>query len=117
MSMGFKSVDTMNARIDALPQGPNWQCTTMHVKGDLVDENGVEIEDYLDLWHRNPVEVVAELLGNPDFSDQIVWSSEKRYRDAQGRVQEYKEMSSGNWWWDVQVCHLRSSAKRVLIAT
>lgn len=110
--LGFRSKDTLFRKIDALPQGPGWTCTTIEAKGDLVDSSGNPLVEYLDVWHRNPIDVIKDLLGNPHFKDSLQWSAIRRYRDNKGKVQEFSEMSTGDWWWETQVCsrnHYRQS--------
>jgi len=39
--------------VDALPQGPEFQCTPLKVVGDIIDERGNKREEILDVWHRD----------------------------------------------------------------
>jgi hypothetical protein len=80
--------------IDALPHGPNWQ-RVEHVAFGQTHE----------LWMRDPVDCVAELIGNPLFSSALRYRPEQLFvYDAEGtRQRVYDEMWTGEWWWDVQV--------------
>ncbi|KAJ7458310.1 hypothetical protein B0H11DRAFT_2317943, partial [Mycena galericulata] len=51
-------------RIDALPQGPTWECYPFELVGDELGEDGKLRTEILEIWHRDPVECVRELLGN-----------------------------------------------------
>ncbi|KAF8219804.1 hypothetical protein L208DRAFT_1546205 [Tricholoma matsutake] len=53
--------------IDALPLGPKFSYTPLKVVGNTKDANGNNHIETLELWHRDPVECIAKLLGNPSF--------------------------------------------------
>ena len=59
----YKSACEFFKHIDALPPGPKFSCTPLKVKGDLTDTNGNNRLETLELWHCDPIEYVAELLG------------------------------------------------------
>ncbi|KAG1734399.1 uncharacterized protein EDB91DRAFT_1238423 [Suillus paluster] len=67
-----------------------------------------------ELWQRNPVECVRDLIGNPAFKDYLSYVPEKVYADAQGKMQVYDEMWTGDWWWNMQE-HLPSGAVVALV--
>jgi len=71
--------------VDALPQGPEFQCTPLKVVGDIIDERGNKREEILDVWHRDPVEVIADLLENISFKDNMKWVPERRFRDRENQ--------------------------------
>ncbi|KAF8234203.1 hypothetical protein L208DRAFT_1263000, partial [Tricholoma matsutake] len=53
--------------IDVLPPGPKFSYTPLKVVGDTEDANGNNCIKTLELWHCDPAECIAELLGNPSF--------------------------------------------------
>ncbi|KAJ7106620.1 hypothetical protein C8R44DRAFT_834329 [Mycena epipterygia] len=57
----------------------------------------------LDLWWRDPVECVAELIGNPAFKDAMRYAPQKLYADKDGKVEVIDEMWTASWWWEIQV--------------
>jgi hypothetical protein len=58
----------------------------------------------LELWRRDPIECVRELMGNPMFKDVLKYAPEKAYLDPEGKNGRiYDEMWSADWWWDTQV--------------
>ncbi len=59
--------------------------------------------EHLELWYRDPVECVAELMGNPVFAKDMAYAPERKFEDKQAVNQVFDEMSTGTWWWDVQV--------------
>ena len=78
--------------------------------GDKVDENGQPLAEELELWSRDPVECIYELLSNPMFKDSISYVPEKVYEDSKGKTRIYDEMWTADWWWDVQVSLLMSKS-------
>ncbi|KAJ7623731.1 hypothetical protein FB45DRAFT_980504 [Roridomyces roridus] len=89
-------------KIDALPGGPEWECEIFDVVGDEVDENGEPKKEEIELWKRNPVECIRELMGNAAFREKMRYAPQRVYRDAEGNRREYGEMWTTNWWWDLQ---------------
>ena len=61
------------------------------------------MHEQLELWHRDPIECVKGLIGNPAFKDFISYVPERVYLDKEGKVRVFDEMWTGNWWWDTQV--------------
>jgi hypothetical protein len=57
----------------------------------------------LELWRRNPVDCVKELMSNPAFKAVLRYAPERVYRDKEGKIRVYDEMWTGDWWWDTQV--------------
>ncbi len=95
-------------KIDELPtQTTGWTCDLITVKGDNVDANGKFAAEELELWHRDPVECVKELMGNPAFRDLLVYAPEQAFRDEEGTNRIFDEMWTGDWWWDMQVSHFQ----------
>lgn len=95
-------------KIDSLPGGVKWQCRTLDTKGDLPDldkdPTGATMKsERLDLWWRDPVECVAELIGNPAFKDAMRYAPQKLYADKEGEVEVIDEMWTASWWWEIQV--------------
>lgn len=91
-------------KIDALPtQGPKWTCDIVTAAGDRLDDNGRVMVENLELWRRDPVECVKELMGNPAFRDVMAYAPERHYEDESRNIRIYDEMWTGNWWWDSQV--------------
>ena len=90
--------------IDKLPTGPEWTCKLVHVQGDLEPaEDGPTDDEELELWLRDPVACIRELIGNPAFHGQIAYAPEKVYLDCHGRTRRYDEMWTCDWWWRTQV--------------
>ncbi|KAJ7073650.1 hypothetical protein C8F01DRAFT_970896 [Mycena amicta] len=64
--------------------------------------------EVLELWHRDPLDCVRELLGNPNFANAQTFTPMWLFRSVdpsmgEGINRHYDEMWTGTWWWDTQV--------------
>jgi Plavaka transposase len=66
-------------RIDALPAGPGWSRHTVPVLGDILDGKGKLLREELELWLRNLVECVKDLIQNPAFRKSLAYAPERVY--------------------------------------
>ena len=62
-------------KVNQFPIGPEWKCRLINVTGDLLDDEGKKKSEHLELWCRDPVECVKELIGNPFFKEYMFWSA------------------------------------------
>ena len=90
-------------KVDQLPIGPEWKCSIIDITGDRADEEGNMMQEQLELWHRDPIECVKELIGNPAFKDYISYVAEHVYVDDEGVIRIFDEMWTDDWWWNTQV--------------
>lgn len=90
-------------KIDALPPGPEWTCELLELEGDILDEGGAPQTETVELWRRNPVECVQELIGNPEFKQFMKYAPYRLFMNDDGTDQCWDEMATGSWWWDIQV--------------
>ena len=77
-------------------------CEIFEITRDRLDENGDPIVEEVELWRRNPVECVHELIGNPAFKDGMKYAPEQHYEDDELKNRVYSEMATGDWWWETQ---------------
>ncbi|KAG1890067.1 hypothetical protein F4604DRAFT_2003912 [Suillus subluteus] len=89
-------------RVDALPRGPGWSCRKVTVRGNKEDEFGAPLEEEVELWSRDPVECVQELIGNPFFKADMAYSPAKAYADRAGQHRVIDEMWTADWWGETQ---------------
>ena len=61
------------------------------------------------LFYRDPIGAVQYLLSNSALQEGIQWSPRKVYEDEGKTRRLFSDMSTGDWWWDTQVCHSASS--------
>jgi hypothetical protein len=62
-------------KIDALPDVPEWTCEVFEITGDQVDARDArgerKLTEEVELWRRDPVECIKELIGNPAFQKHM----------------------------------------------
>lgn len=68
MNRSFKDCRQLLQKVNGLPQGPGWTQEIITVTDDATDEEGTPEDEELELWLRDPVECIAELIGNPAFN-------------------------------------------------
>jgi hypothetical protein len=89
--------------IDQLPHGTELQLKRISVEGNkITQEQQYETED-LELWMRDPVEFIHELMANPELDHMVSCVLERVFSDAEGKSRQYDEMWIGDWWWEMQV--------------
>ncbi|KAJ7193475.1 hypothetical protein GGX14DRAFT_537556 [Mycena pura] len=92
-------------RIDALPEGPKWTCYPFELEGDELDASGKQKKEVVELWCRDPVECVRELVGNPAFREKQHYAPYrifKQFEDGKCSNREVNEMWTADWWWEIQ---------------
>jgi hypothetical protein len=99
----YSSNYTLLKKVDSLAIGPGWKWEQIKVREDVADEDGMRGEEDLELWYRDPVAIVQDLVGNPAFKDSLAFAPQKVYTDAEGGMRTYDEMWTGDWWWKTQV--------------
>ncbi|KAJ7662855.1 hypothetical protein B0H17DRAFT_1185009 [Mycena rosella] len=62
-------------KVDQLPTGPGWKCEIVTAAGNQLDENDEMMKEDLELWKRDPVECIKELMGNPAFHDFMAFKA------------------------------------------
>jgi hypothetical protein len=102
-------------KLDKLPKGPGWTCEIVTSTGDRVGLDGKLMTEKHELWRRDPVECVQELIGNPAFKEYISYVPEPVYADPEGKTRTYDEMWTGDWWWTMQVSILSHAEQRRLL--
>lgn len=75
------------------------------ITGDEPDERDPTKKrtEVVELWRRDPVDCIRELIGNPAFRDSMRYAPERLYKDKNGKNQVFDEMWTGDWWWKTQV--------------
>ena len=71
--------------------------------GNKPSPDGGMMTEEVELWRRNPVDCVKELMGNPAFRDAMSYVPERVYTDQAGTNRVFDEMWTADWWWDTQV--------------
>ncbi|KAG0691880.1 hypothetical protein DFH29DRAFT_1009923 [Suillus ampliporus] len=68
------------------------------VRGNREDENGELLEEEVELWSRDPVECVKELIGNPSFKADMAYNPSQSFSDPAGEHRVIDEMWTADWW-------------------
>jgi hypothetical protein len=67
----FITIWSLLKKIDALPDVPKWSCEVFEITGDKLDVRDASynmmLTEEVELWKRDPVECIKELIGNPAF--------------------------------------------------
>jgi hypothetical protein len=85
------------AAIDSLPHGADWRCLRHKFNDEIFD-----------IWTRNPLDCIEELLGNPKFASSLRYRPQRVFfspteGDPEKCERVYDEMWDCEWWWDTQV--------------
>lgn len=59
--------------------------------------------EVIELWKRNPVECIRELLANTTFRDDIRYEPEQLFEDEEGLKRMFSEMWTADLWENLQV--------------
>ncbi|KAI0070500.1 hypothetical protein K474DRAFT_1608585 [Panus rudis PR-1116 ss-1] len=89
-------------KVDSLPDSQRWIYDDVTVVGDRPGEDKMLMTERLELWRRDPVECIRELIGNPEFREVMAYSPQKVFTDMGRKVRMYDEMWMGHWWWEMQ---------------
>ncbi|KAI1782117.1 hypothetical protein LXA43DRAFT_906712, partial [Ganoderma leucocontextum] len=80
-----------------------WKVEILEATGDELDESGKPRKETVEVWTRDPVECIRELIGNPVFEDFLRYEPVRNYSDEEGTNRIYENMWTGDWWWDMQL--------------
>ncbi|KAG2159432.1 uncharacterized protein EDB93DRAFT_1237560 [Suillus bovinus] len=100
--LSFHNNRSFLQKIDELPHGPGQSCRKITVCSNLEDENGALLQEELELWSRDPVECVKELIGNPFFKEDMAYSPARAYADRTGQHRVIDKMWTADWWGETQ---------------
>lgn len=60
----------------------------------------------VEMWYRDPIEVLREIMGNPTFKNNWAASSEMSFTDAGCTDRMIDESWDADWWNEIQVNHV-----------
>lgn len=102
--LSFRSNYRLNTLLEQLPTaGPKWRSRIISVKGDIKGPDGEPLVEETELWTRNILEVIQELLENVTYGKDMVFEPREEYSDADRTERCYTEMWTGDWWKRIQV--------------
>ncbi|KAM5545161.1 hypothetical protein V8D89_001272 [Ganoderma adspersum] len=104
-SSASKSNTAFLKALDSLP-GPvaEWMLYEITVNGTCLDEYSKKMTEVLDLWVHDPMAVIADLIGNPEFKDDLTYEPSWMYEEENGKIVEefVNNMPSAKWMWELQ---------------
>ncbi|KAJ7496317.1 Zn-finger domain-containing protein [Mycena galericulata] len=103
-NLSFHNNRAFLKKVDQLPTGPDWTCKIVTAAGNRVDENDELMSEELELWMRDPVECIKELMSNPAFREHMAYAPERVYGTKEGHENSriLDEMWTADWWWKIQ---------------
>jgi hypothetical protein len=104
----FKDKRTFFKMIDKLPRvRGGWTCRELEVVGNItqkgLDGEDVLMKEGLELWMRNPIDCIEELMEDPRFKDHMQYAPEKMFTGKDMNIRAIDEMWTAEWWWATQV--------------
>ena len=93
LDLSYSSTKELNYIIDnALPGRPPFQSHEVVIGGETME-----------FYHRNILNCIQSIYGDPEFAQDLVVIPERHYTDEGQTERIYTEMHTGDWWWAVQV--------------
>ena len=107
LGLSFHNARALHQVVDKIPgQAGTWRETQLEFEDDQTGEVHI-------VRHRNPVEAVKCLWGDPELAKHLVYRPQKVFTDAEKSGRIYSELWTGDWWHGVQVCS--SCQRRILL--
>ncbi|KAI5999120.1 hypothetical protein EDD15DRAFT_2363160 [Pisolithus albus] len=95
----FGSYKDMYRTIDNTRVGDvKWQSFTVKYTGDVVADPAPWMHDEYDVWFRDPLEVVRNMLANPEFADNMDLQPFREYNTTDS-TRRWQDFMSGDWAW------------------
>ncbi|KAH7098536.1 hypothetical protein BKA62DRAFT_810670 [Auriculariales sp. MPI-PUGE-AT-0066] len=93
-SLTIKSARDINRLIDKLPSPAEFQHEKLCVDGQPIP---------FDCFHRNALEIVRDLIGDPTFAGQLLFKPVRRWTSKARKTRKFSEWNTGNWAWEIQL--------------
>ncbi|KEP47459.1 hypothetical protein V565_154940, partial [Rhizoctonia solani 123E] len=102
--LSFGSNYKLNKLLAKLPlAGPKWNVKAVTITGDKIGPDNKPIVEKVELWFRDILGVIRELLGNHIYGMDLVFAPRQAFNDAAKTQRVYDEMWTGDWWLRLQV--------------
>ncbi|KAI0345376.1 hypothetical protein BDW22DRAFT_1326032, partial [Trametopsis cervina] len=92
LDLSYRNSRELNKLIDGLPS----------TKPSFQREEVVVGDSAFDFYHRDILQCIRALYGDPEFAAHLVFLPERHYADPDRTVRVYDEMNTGKWWWKTQ---------------
>jgi hypothetical protein len=93
----YSNIRGLHQIIDQIPERAVWATKTLSFP-DRPDEKYT-------IRHRDPLEAIRSLLGNPAHAKDIVYVPKQIFSSNKKDNRVFNEMWTGQWWAAAQVCH------------
>lgn len=93
LGLSYSNSRELNTIIDKLPGRPEFVKSEITVDGEKFD-----------VYHRDILECIKSLIGDPEFADKLKLVPERHFSDKDHQNRVYGDIHTGKWWWKVQVC-------------
>jgi hypothetical protein len=103
LNLSFNSNYSLLKKINALPFKRKWINTPIQVTGNIKGKDGTYLTENLELWHRDIIEAIEELIANPSLREHMKYAPIKMYEDQERTRRVYEGMETCDWWWEMQV--------------
>jgi hypothetical protein len=104
----WSNARAMLQEVDRLPRCTSWRHRTLRIYANPHDQTGIAHD--VDLFYRDPIELIKQLIGNPEFNhpDIIAYEAEEVWMKLGNgeRARVYSEANTGSWWHTMQVSSL-----------
>ncbi|KAG9107022.1 hypothetical protein FRC07_008704, partial [Ceratobasidium sp. 392] len=101
--LSFASNYSLNKLLDKLPSaGPRWTRIQRTITGTLKDANGKNLKEEIEIWVRDIVEVVRELIGNTTYGKKLVFVPQRVTINGDPSRRKIDEMWTADWWMRIQ---------------
>jgi len=105
----FANHEDLYNTIDATTLGDTtWESFSVKYTGEKPDIPDEDLPPWMladyDVWFRNPQTIFDNQFANPDFIDEIDYSTKEVFGQCGRR--EFEDVMSGNWAWDQSVLYL-----------
>ncbi|KZT36316.1 hypothetical protein SISSUDRAFT_965712, partial [Sistotremastrum suecicum HHB10207 ss-3] len=118
MKFPFTNANGLFKVIDSLPKGPEWTTLDIKVRGDRLTDEGVPEVETVELYLRNVVECIQDILSDPTLKDEMRFAPCRVWSDETKTERYYSEMWTGDWWWETQMrLPLSSTVVPIIFAT
>jgi len=71
----------------------------------MLHGSGQPQTETVEVWCRDPVECIREIIGNPSLKDHMHYSPFKIFTIESYDEKIFNKMCTAEWWWDLQVSH------------
>ena len=92
----------------SLPPVAQWLRKKYPLHSNILDANNEPVIENVELWKRDPMEVIKELLQNPEWKNDLQYVPQKLYVDSECTERIYNEMWTVDWWIEKHVSFSKS---------